>query len=537
MKYLFALLLLVTQSVFGAVLSRGEGGVSLTGLGIYSTNICVQGGQDTNQIILSGAGDSAVNTTFYFKSQTSSPYYNAVWTNVGDTRAIWYEPGIHIYFNEWTVTNTAGSTLYDKSGSSPVGAWGNAGGAGPNPSGAYGFNTNCYTFYFPLSSNVPYTTTYGSNVLYVNSAVSPGDNFAIVGRQDYPWATINGALNRASSNQTVIVFPGVYPETSSGFTVPNNVTLLGFGSQNTLVGTSGIEMPIVLKTNSVMQDIGGYASIGMYSHGGRLSSCNLTGNIDCLFIGTAGAVPTNIVVEGNTLAVVASDVSNPLIDAGVIANGSSVLRNNTFVSRKTGASGTSTRRGIAIKGGTIWIQGGLITAKDATDTYGIHFTGDAAATCYIAPDVQFEVNTTNGAAICISNSAAGTPATVVLSGPIPCQPNQAWGTIRWTNVTAEPIAFLTNQNQIRPDFALPIQLMQTNASFTFLAPNGVDSTKKVWQQSVIYVTNGANAILTATAPANCRSFGTMTIAAQGLTKYIFEVYPTVGTNVEGKPVY
>ena len=92
------------------------------------------------------------------------------------------------------------------------------------------------------------------------------------------------------------------------------------------------------------------------------------------------------------------------------------------------------------------------------------------------------------------------------------------------------LTYKTNQNQIVPDFSMPVQLMTTNASFTFLTPIGVDTTKTEMQTSAIYVTNSAgNSTLTVTPPANVHPVGTMNVT--NLTRFTFECYAQKFTNV------
>jgi len=98
------------------------------------------------------------------------------------------------------------------------------------------------------------------------------------------------------------------------------------------------------------------------------------------------------------------------------------------------------------------------------------------------------------------------------------------------------LTYKTNQNQIVPDFSMPVQLQTTNANFTFLTPIGVDATKTTLQTTAIYVTNSAgNSTLTVTAPANVHPVGTMNVT--NLTRFTFECYAQKFTNVFAVPIF
>jgi hypothetical protein len=104
-------------------------------------------------------------------------------------------------------------------------------------------------------------------------------------------------------------------------------------------------------------------------------------------------------------------------------------------------------------------------------------------------------------------------------------------------VFSNSIAFYTNQHQMVPDFDLPAQLMTTNASFTFLAPQGIDPLKLTLQTHAVYVTNSAgNSTLTVTPPGSVHPVGSMFVT--NLSRFTFEVWGgTAFTNVFAVPVF
>jgi hypothetical protein len=107
-------------------------------------------------------------------------------------------------------------------------------------------------------------------------------------------------------------------------------------------------------------------------------------------------------------------------------------------------------------------------------------------------------------------------------------------TVTTSNFNAGYISYATNQSQIQPDFSIPVQLMSTNAAFTFLAPKNVDTLNKTYQIIRVFVTNTTASAVAVTAPANCNPVGTMFVT--NLTLFDFDCYAGAFTNVYARPL-
>lgn len=100
------------------------------------------------------------------------------------------------------------------------------------------------------------------------------------------------------------------------------------------------------------------------------------------------------------------------------------------------------------------------------------------------------------------------------------------------------ISYATNQNQIKPDFTLPCQLMSTNAAFTFLAPVGIDASLTTLQVHAVYVTNSSgNSTVLVSPPANCHPVPTTGMYLTNVTRFTFECYAGKITNCFAVPVF
>ena len=91
---------------------------------------------------------------------------------------------------------------------------------------------------------------------------------------------------------------------------------------------------------------------------------------------------------------------------------------------------------------------------------------------------------------------------------------------------------------VAPDFTKRYQSFQTNASFVFLAPIGVQVAGTAAQPNTFYVTNSAASPIVVSPPANVRTNGgTWTVPAGGLTKFLWEVYGRMTTNCTSVPIF
>jgi len=79
----------------------------------------------------------------------------------------------------------------------------------------------------------------------------------------------------------------------------------------------------------------------------------------------------------------------------------------------------------------------------------------------------------------------------------------------------------------------PVQLLSTNASFTFLPIQLTDTSKKFDQLGIVYVTNTSASPITVTPPPNVYPNGSMSVTH--VSRFTFEVVPNIGSNVVGQP--
>jgi len=103
-----------------------------------------------------------------------------------------------------------------------------------------------------------------------------------------------------------------------------------------------------------------------------------------------------------------------------------------------------------------------------------------------------------------------------------------------TNLSGASVVYYTNANFVRPDFALPYSLLQTNAGFAFLTPTNVDSTKLTVQTCVVLVHNPTGSMFPFTAPANVAFQGTWN--ATNDTAVTFFVYGGAISNAISLPL-
>lgn len=133
----------------------------------------------------------------------------------------------------------------------------------------------------------------------------------------------------------------------------------------------------------------------------------------------------------------------------------------------------------------------------------------------------------NGTGITNIPAAAISNGTVVLAASA--------NALTGSNYFSKALTFATNGNPVVPDFSIPVNYFSTNAAFTFLAPIGVDTTKKTYQRTYVYVTNTTAAAKAVTAPAATRAAGTMFVT--NLTKFEFETYAQQWTNCIATPIF
>jgi hypothetical protein len=205
------------------------GGLSLDGatnVVLYATNCyVVTTAPDTSMVVVSGAGTTAANGTYTLIS--SSP--NLTYTNAGGMKLTY--PADQYY---WQLTDSADMLLYG-SGEEDITnqrEWETVSGTPPPPSAvAYGVSrtTNYITQLAIQGASTPAPAL--GNELYVDAA-NGNDLFALRGRPDLPYKTLDAALQAATNNDIVHVGPGLYSE-SFYRTLPPGLKLLGAGKHLT----------------------------------------------------------------------------------------------------------------------------------------------------------------------------------------------------------------------------------------------------------------------------------------------------------------
>lgn len=104
-------------------------------------------------------------------------------------------------------------------------------------------------------------------------------------------------------------------------------------------------------------------------------------------------------------------------------------------------------------------------------------------------------------------------------------------------VIANQTEYYTNLCTMAPDFSKGYCWISTNAAFTFLLPIGIDATGTKAQTTVMIVTNSSAAAILATAPANVHVVPGSVMYITNATAYTFFLYPLIGTNVYGVPLF
>jgi hypothetical protein len=112
-----------------------------------------------------------------------------------------------------------------------------------------------------------------------------------------------------------------------------------------------------------------------------------------------------------------------------------------------------------------------------------------------------------------------------------------------TNIVTSIGDSLTNSAaSLSPNFALDANgktryaWLTTNASFVFLAPSGVDTTKTLAQTTVIGVTNSSGSTINVTFPASMSAQGTANVTNGGVSMFTFFNYGGYLTNVIALPL-
>jgi hypothetical protein len=221
---------------------------------------------------------------------------------------------------------------------------------------------------------------------------------------------------------------------------------------------------------------------------------------------------TNLSLTANTIT--KSDANQK---PASVANASGALTNNGSGVFGWYSHYTPDSRTITING----TSGQIVSSAGAQD-----FTGNISVTLTLPSNVPHLANGTGA----LTNDGAGNFDYYNAFATKPSA--NAFTGSNFFNVA---ITFSTNQNQIVPDFSLPEQLISTNAAFTFLAPVGVDTTKKTVQWTLVNVTNTTAAAVAITAPANVHPVGTAFVT--NWTLCYFQCYAQKITNLFFVPVF
>lgn len=452
-----ALVMNETNAIFGStVLITGNGG-GLTNLPMIATNdtgILIYG--DTNKVVVVGAGTAAVNDTYIYGGATDSGLI-FTYTNVAGTYGFVFDthghstPGLdHFVF----ITNSAGLVMYGRQGStvndpsaSQGEIWEVVSGAGPVPSPTWG-NVTLHSNYVNGFSGPVNLLGISTNVLWVSSGAG-SDAYGRLGRIDRPFATLTNAVRAAISNSVIYLDAGTN-WTYSDLNVPNNVTISGAGRKRSFIlkdpsFRTTSDKSLRITNECVLKNFTTDLAPNILGKNCRMENLEANCFIDNL---QTAAACSNLIVVDSTFTVDGADSANVLIDAAVFnhspANTARIV-NCDFYSVKNSV-GNGSRRGIAVKSGTVDLIGGKIVVKNAngsgtgTGNLGVdvNTVSDNLVTLNIK-DVQFDVSTTNGFNAALTNSSAHPGVVTLLNSAVPTA--GVYGAITYSPAT---VSSLTN---------------------------------------------------------------------------------------------
>lgn len=177
----------------------------------------------------------------------------------------------------------------------------------------------------------PFTT---ANTIWVVNGTT-GDDTAGDGSPSNPFASIQRALQEASSGEVVTVASGLYEES---FTVKSEVTVQGAGPGQTIIDHSGSSPLVEMEANTALLSltVQNGDGVGVMGQGvpfiiGEVHILNTSESLDAIRFGNSGPLSTgDIVVSGSTL----SDTG--AIGASIFSN--DVLGNILFMGNTIAAS-------------------------------------------------------------------------------------------------------------------------------------------------------------------------------------------------------
>ena len=246
------------------------------------TNECyVMANQNSNVVIVSGAGTASANGTY-------TQAVVGVWQKASTTNAI-YNDGL-----DFLLTNNAGATLYLLMNTFPTSVvtgpfWTTVGGAAPAPSSVYDSVTNCFTV---LASSAGLALPMVSSNLYVDAKIG-NDSNALRGRIDRPWRNLQPALANQRFGDAILLGPGNYPELpayGANFDVSNGVRLVGAGRGVTFIGTQGgADETIRCGSEVVLRGFTSYGlpnfgALGVISTNAYAEACTFDAAADSVYI-------------------------------------------------------------------------------------------------------------------------------------------------------------------------------------------------------------------------------------------------------------
>jgi hypothetical protein len=358
-------------------------------------------GEDTNIIIVSGAGTASANSTNRLSTANIPSAGHLVYTNVlgPNFPSVVRNPDF-FYSDDWAITNASGTELYfDSTGPNNTLPWGRTGGANPGPIVTYGYTTNSFTN-FTSTFNLPWPIS-RTNILYVSPIGN--DYSAVRGDPTHPWRHVSRAYtNMLYQFDVMSVMPGVFDETreiiinDSLPELPANCSIVGagrgiskivgsgalsrlrFGSSNRLEHISLETVQIYTgtashSTNFLCQDVEAHCDgdVWVAEQGNFFAwdpfiiDCDFSGNSDKIAVLTAG--PTSTPPNNQTNSRIY--IINTRISGGVGADGDGLNRGFTTADGVRGGQFVNRGVHIAVTGNTNSLFMGLSSQVSTSGTF------------------------------------------------------------------------------------------------------------------------------------------------------------------------
>lgn len=226
------------------------------------------------------------------------------------------------------------------------------------------------------------TATHMNDLRRYVENLSAGHDLLYVGT-GMPYTTVESALAVASSGQTIVVFPGTYDEIN--LTVPNGVSIMGFGANTSKMVTSQSTSPVfnlggnnIIDGLSIINDNTGSSrafQTGTLTAGTTIiRNCTTRANFDDYTLaGTHTFIVENCFFDGfgydgfnttvstliirNCIAIASPDGAGDV--ALVNCNGGSVFLQNNYIALSTTTSNCAAIRTVASSGLSFVSQGNV----------------------------------------------------------------------------------------------------------------------------------------------------------------------------------